>query len=291
MTPQRSPSTTRSVAPAAPTAQTAQTAGLKAEDVSFLRSYAGRFIVFEGPDGSGKSTQFRRLAEALRSAHVPTTEVREPGGTPVGERIRDVLLRPFNESELRAVPAVGPRAEPGAAPGTGPDASAATPAITAHDSVGMSVRCEMLLYMASRAELVEHVVLPALKRGELVLADRFVASTLAYQGAAGGLPASDISAVARVATRNLQPDLVVIFDLDHHAAAKRMGLLLDRMEAKGAAFHSKVREGYLALAKSDPGRYAVVDAARGPDEVWAQLLGTLRDRAATLPPISRAGKR
>lgn len=288
MTPQRSPSTTRSAAPAA---QTAQTEGLKAEDVSFLRSYAGRFIVFEGPDGSGKSTQFRRLAEALRSAHVPTTEVREPGGTPVGERIRDVLLRPFNESELRAVPAVGPRAEPGAAPGTGPDASAATPAITAHDSVGMSVRCEMLLYMASRAELVEHVVLPALKRGELVLADRFVASTLAYQGAAGGLPASDISAVARVATRNLQPDLVVIFDLDHHAAAKRMGLLLDRMEAKGAAFHSKVREGYLALAKSDPGRYAVVDAARGPDEVWAQLLGTLRDRAATLSPISRAGKR
>lgn len=218
---------------------------------AWLRAYAGRFVVFEGPDGSGKSTQFRRLSDLLKGARITTTEVREPGGTPVGERIRQhiVLAR-------------------------------------AEEGLEMGVRCEMLLYMASRAELVEKVVLPALKRSELVLADRFVASTLAYQGAAGGMAASDISAVARVATRNLLPDLVVVFDIDHQAAAKRMGLLLDRMEAKGAAFHTKVRQGYLEQAKNDPGRFAVVDASKDQDNVWAQLLTTLHDRAKHLAPIS-----
>lgn len=191
----------------------------------------------------------------------------------MGERIRDVLLRPFGD-QTPPLPPTSHRATfgtPEAAPGNSPGTSDA-------DAHGMTVRCEMLLYMASRAELVERIILPALKRRELVLADRFVASTLAYQGSAGGLSASDISAVARVATRNLQPDLVVVFDLDHHAAAKRMGLLLDRMEAKGAAFHSKVREGYLAQAKADPGRYAVVDASQDADAVWASLLNVLRER-------------
>jgi dTMP kinase len=216
-------------------------------DPSWLRAFAGKFIVFEGPDGSGKSTQFRRLTDLLKTINLPTCEVREPGGTPVGERIRQhiVLAR-------------------------------------AEEGLEMGVRCEMLLYMASRAELVEKIILPALKRGELVLADRFVASTMAYQGAAGGLSSSDISAVARVATRNLQPDLVVVFDIDHQAAAKRMGLLLDRMEAKGAAFHSKVRQGYLDQAKADPGRYAVVDASKGPDNVWAQVVMMLHEHASRI---------
>lgn len=248
-------------------------------DLSFLRALAGRFIVFEGPDGSGKSTQFRRLSEALKAQKVTTCEVREPGGTPVGERIRDVLLRPFGD-QAPSPPPTAPTASTAhramfGALDPAPDNSSAGIDADAH---GMTVRCEMLLYMASRAELVERIILPALKRRELVLADRFVASTLAYQGSAGGLSASDISAVARVATRNLQPDLVVVFDLDHHAAAKRMGLLLDRMEAKGAAFHSKVREGYLAQAKADPGRYAIVDASQDPDTVWASLVNVLRER-------------
>lgn len=216
-----------------------------AADYSFLRRYAGRFIVFEGPDGSGKSTQFRRLTEACKSLTPPIAlcEVREPGGTPVGERIRQHILLARAEEGLE-----------------------------------MGVRCEMLLYMASRAELVERRIVPALKRGELVLADRFVASTLAYQGAAGGLSMADIAGVARVATRNLQPDLVVVFDIDEKAAAKRLSPLLDRMEAKGAEFHRRVRQGYLDQAKSDPGRYAVVDASRGEEEVWGQFLSTLRMR-------------
>jgi len=224
-------------------------------DPSFLRQYAGRFLVFEGPDGSGKSTQFRRLTDLCKSLSPPMSvcEVREPGGTPVGERIRQHILLARAEEGLE-----------------------------------MGVRCEMLLYMASRAELVEKRIIPALQRGEMVLADRYVASTLAYQGAAGGLPTSDIAGVARVATRNLQPDLVVVFDIDEQAASKRLSPLLDRMEAKGAAFHRRVRQGYLDQAKSDPGRYAVVDASRDEDRVWQSLLQALEYRSRTLP-IHRVG--
>ncbi len=213
-------------------------------DPSWLRRYAGRFVVFEGPDGSGKSTQFRRLSDLCAATGVGVCEVREPGGTPVGEKIREVLLD-------RAL-------------------------------TGMGVRCETLLYMASRAELVERRILPALTRGEMVLADRFVSSTLAYQGAAGGVPIADISAVARVATRGLVPDLIVVFDIDEAGASRRLSPLLDRMEAKGADFHRKVRKGYLDQARADPGHYAVVDAGRGPDEVWASLVAALRERSQTL---------
>lgn len=210
-----------------------------------MRHYRGKFVVLEGPDGSGKSTQYRRLAEALTVVGVPVCQVREPGGTAPGEEIRKVLLD------------------------------------KAH--TGMTVRCEMLLYMASRAELIEQKIFPALQRGELVLADRFVSSTLVYQGTAGGLAAADIAAVARVATRGLQPDLILLFDIDHDAAARRLSPLLDRMEAKGAAFHKKVRDGYLELAKADPRRYAVIDASRDADTVWTTLLRVLKDRANRAP--------
>lgn len=213
-------------------------------DAGFLRAYAGKFLVFEGPDGSGKSTQLRRLIALTAAIDLPTCHVREPGGTPVGERIRNHIVL-----------------------------------AKADEGLEMGVRCEMLLYMASRAELVEKKILPALKAGELVLADRFVASTLSYQGSAGGLSASDIAAVARVATRNLQPDLCIIFDLDEAAAARRLSPLLDRMEAKGAAFHRKVRQGYLELARTDPARYAVLDASRDEDAVWTDLVALLKARA------------
>ncbi len=221
-------------------ASRASTTGLE-----FLRQYAGRFLVFEGPDGSGKSTQFRRLTEALGALNIAHTTVREPGGTLTGEAIRTVLLDKANSE--------------------------------------MTTRAEMMLYMASRAELVERVIFPALRRGELVLADRFVASTLAYQGAAGGLPSADIAAVARVATRGLMPDLHLLFDLDADAAAKRLSPLLDRMEAKGREFHMKVRQGYLEQAKQDPRRFATIDASREPDAVWSQVIRTLSERASSLP--------
>lgn len=229
----------------------AAAAPARTPDLGALRRYAGRFVVFEGPDGSGKSTQFRRLLELLGQLHIAVTTVREPGGTVTGEQIRRVLLDKAQ--------------------------------------TGMGVRCEMLLYMASRAELCESRILPALRQGHLVLADRFVSSTLAYQGAAGGLPPADIAAVARVATRGLLPDLVVLFDLDSDAAAKRLSPLLDRMESKGAEFHKKVRQGYLDQAKADPARFAVIDASQREDAVWSQLLNTLIARADYLPAARPLG--
>ncbi|MEL7471984.1 MAG: dTMP kinase [Planctomycetota bacterium] len=216
-----------------------------ADTARWRRLLAGRFIVFEGPDGSGKSTQLRRLVAFCEDHSVTHTHVREPGGTPVGEAIRDVLLH-RRETEMLA-------------------------------------STEMLLYMASRAELVAQRIRPALERDELVIADRFVSSTLAYQGSAGGVSTRDILDVARVATAGVDPHLVVIFDVDQAAAAQRLGLLLDRMEAKGAAFHARVREGYLQQAKTDPDRHLVIDATRSPEEVWAALLAGLDARLGAAP--------
>lgn len=215
----------------------------------WLRRYAGRFVVFEGPDGSGKSTQFRRFAQECERAGLAVRQVRDPGGTAVGERIRDILLD--------------------------------------REMAGMDVYCEMLLYMASRAELVDKHILPGLRAGELVLADRFVPSTLAYQGAAGGVAYADIAAAARIATRGLHPDVVVVFDVDETTAASRLSPLLDRMEAKGAQFHRAVRHGYLEQARADPGRYVVVNANNPEEEVWRDLLAALRERSESLPPLRR----
>lgn len=202
----------------------------------------GRFVVFDGPDGSGKSTQFRALADAARQAGVETVEVREPGGTPIGERIREVLLDP------------------------------------AHGE--MVTRCEMLLYMASRAQLMEERIVPALARGAFVLADRFISSTLAYQGSAGGLPEEQIRAVGHIAIGGRWPDLVVVFDVDGQTAQRRMQRTLDRMERKGPEYHASVRSGYLAQARQDPSRYLVVDSTQEPGRVFEQLCIGMQERLA-----------
>jgi dTMP kinase len=207
-------------------------------DRAWMRALAGRFVVFDGPDGSGKSTQFRRFADAARGAGLEVVEVREPGGTPIGEKIRTILLDPANAE--------------------------------------MTVRAEMLLYMASRAQLFTQRIEPALRAGALVLADRFVSSTLAYQGAAGGMDEDDIVAVGRVATGNHVPDLTVIFDVSTDVALSRLSPLLDRMEGKGREFHMKVRAGYLAQARRWPDRYAVVDSSVAPDAVTAALCTVVR---------------
>ena len=198
---------------------------------------SGRFLVFDGPDGSGKTTQFRRFIAWCRHLGIPVSEVREPGGTIVGEHIRAVLLDPANEP--------------------------------------MAMRCEMLLYMASRAQLYEERIVPALARGELVMADRFTSSTLAYQGTAGGIPVNDILAVGRVATGNQWPDLTVIFDVDERVAASRLSPLLDRIEQRGAEFHQKVRRGYLDQVRDFPDRYVCVDASKDPEVVFSELLAAI----------------
>lgn len=218
-------------------------------DHAFLRDLTGRFVVFDGPDGSGKSTQFRRLLDALRQNNVPVCEVREPGGTAVGERIRQILLDPIHTE--------------------------------------MSLRCEMMLYMASRAQLVEEKIRPALARGEFVLADRYVSSTIAYQGAAGGLPLDEIMAVGRAACGTpgtptaCWPDLTIIFDVDEITARSRLSPLLDRIEQRSVEFHRTVRAGYLDQAKREPGRYAVIDASKNESDVTAALMDALRQRLAT----------
>jgi dTMP kinase len=220
-------------------------------EYSWLPRLRGKFIAFEGPDGSGKSTQFRRLLALCKERGVPACEVREPGGTTIGERVREILLD--------------------------------------HAHHDMTLRCEMLLYMASRSQLVEQRIRPALSRGELVLADRFVSSTFAYQGAAGGIPYAEIRAAADIALQGVEPHLVVVFDVDEVTAAKRINPLLqgdrhrdgkgpDRIESRGSDFHRKVREGYLDLARKEPERHLVLDASKGPEDVWRELMEKLGSR-------------
>ncbi|MCX5658990.1 MAG: dTMP kinase [Planctomycetota bacterium] len=225
---------------------------------AWLDALRGRFVVFDGPDGSGKTTQFRRFSAHVQAAGLDVCEVREPGGTEVGEQIRTVLLDPHNKEDL-------------------------------------DVRCEMLLFMASRAQLISQRIGPAIAGGQLVLADRFISSTLAYQGAAGGLPTEEILAVGRIAVGKHWPNLVVIFDVDEKTTTQRLAgspkgaryappagesLFADRIERKGAAFHRTVREGYLAQAKGDPEHYLVIDARSDADTVFATLLRELEKRLA-----------
>jgi len=200
---------------------------------------AGKFIVFDGPDGSGKSTQMRRFMHWCREGGVVVKEVREPGGTSIGEQIRQVLLDTDNEC--------------------------------------MTIQCEMLLYMASRAQLVEQEIVPSLRRGELVVADRFVSATLAYQGAAGGLPKEWIQQVAEVAVSGNWPDVTLIMDVDNETAAGRLNPLLDRMELKGQNFHSKVREDFLDQAREMPERYCVIDSTQSEDTVELAVQDAIRE--------------
>ncbi len=220
------------------------------DDLTFLNLLRSRFVVFDGPDGSGKTTQFRRLLRLAQSHDLTVCEVREPGGTAIGEQIRMVLLDPANED--------------------------------------MDLKCEMLLYMASRAQLVAQRIAPARQRGELVLADRFISSTLAYQGSAGGIPIADILRVGQIALGQHWPDLVVIFDVDTRTAALRMNPLLrerefesdlDRMEMKGEQYHRTVRQGYLDQARNDPQRYLVIDASADEETVFTRLLTGLAQHA------------
>ena len=202
----------------------------------------GRFMVFDGPDGSGKSTQFRRMVNLAHHHGIQTCEVREPGGTPIGEQIRNLLLDPANDD--------------------------------------MDTKCEMLLYMASRAQLIAQRIAPAMAEGQLVIADRFISSTLAYQGTAGGISVADILRVGQIALGDYWPELVVVFDVDEQTASTRLNPLLDRMEQKGKEYHRRVRKGYLDQAQADPKRYLVIDARSSADNVTEILLSNLSHRLA-----------
>ncbi|NIA20906.1 MAG: dTMP kinase [Anaerolineaceae bacterium] len=195
------------------------------------RRKRGFFLVLDGPEGSGKSTQVGLLAERLKGEGLETSCVRDPGGTTAGERIRDLLL----------------------------DASLPE----------MDARTEMFLYMASRAEMVRRVIRPAIESGLTIVSDRFISSTVAYQGYAGGLDPREIVRVGKIACQGYWPDLVVLLDLPAAEGFQRIRREHDRMEQKPLAFHRQVVKGFRELSRSDPKHHVLVDA-RGAIETVAR---------------------
>jgi dTMP kinase len=193
----------------------------------------GVFVCFEGGEGSGKSTQSQRLAEALAASGYDALLTREPGGTRVGRTIREIVLSP----------------ETGA----------------------LADKTEALLYAADKAEHVETLVLPALARGEVVIMDRYVDSTLAYQGAGRTLPVSEVEQVARWATGDLRPHLTVVLDLEPAAGLGRFETR-DRIEGESLEFHQRVREAFVAMAAAAPEHYLVLDARAPIEEIHQAIL-------------------
>jgi dTMP kinase len=191
--------------------------------------HPGVFITFEGPDGSGKSTQMRLLAARLRANGDAILESVEPGGTPIGQKIRRILLDPENEE--------------------------------------LCPTAELLLMFAARAQNVEQWILPALAEGKIVLSDRFTDSTIAYQGAGRKLGIETVLEVDRIACRGLVPDLTLVIDIDsdaglaraHHRNRSRGDLGESRIDAQAIEFHRRVREAYHALADREPQRVRIVD--------------------------------
>jgi dTMP kinase len=201
----------------------------------------GRFVTFEGPDGSGKSTQAARLAAALEARGVNVVLTREPGGTVLGERVRAILLD-----------GAGGRHSP---------------------------RADALLFNAARAQLVDEVIEPALAGGAVVICDRYADSTLAYQGRGSGLPLDQLAEIGGFATRGLEPDLTILLDLQVAAGLARRiagepeGMTrFESADAFDAAFHERVRAGFLDLARAEPARWRVVDADRDPEAIAVDVL-------------------
>ena len=204
----------------------------------------GLFLTFEGPEGAGKTTQIARLEDALTALGHAVTRTREPGGDAVGERVRDLLLH---------------------APVGG----------------GVGAEAELLLFAAARAQNVAGVIRPALAAGHVVLCDRFTDSTRAYQGAGRGLPGDVIATLNAFATGGLTPDRTFLLDLPPSLGLSRQcAQEQNRLDREDLAFHERVRESFLATAAREPGRVRVLDAARAPDAVFADLLASVRNLLA-----------
>lgn len=201
------------------------------------------FVTFEGADGSGKTTQIALLAEFLREKGFSVLTTREPGGTPIGDQIRTCL----------------------------------------HDvrNTAMTPEAEILLYSASRAQLVQEVIRPALDTGHIVLCDRYADSTMAYQGYGRGLNRADLAQITRFATGDLKPDLTILLDMEAEAGLQRRskgGDEMNRMDLQTAAFYRRVREGYLTMAAAEPQRWLIIDADRAVDEVQCDIRKAVQER-------------
>ncbi|MET9429827.1 dTMP kinase [Streptomyces sp. NPDC003036] len=219
---------------------------LRGADPAQAPAKTGFFIALEGGDGAGKSTQVEALAEWIRAKGHEVVVTREPGATPIGKRLRSILL----------------------------DVS----------SAGLSNRAEALLYAADRAEHVDSLVRPALERGAIVISDRYIDSSVAYQGAGRDLSPTEIARINRWATGGLVPHLTVLLDVSPETARERFTEAPDRLESEPAEFHRRVRGGFLALAAADPGRYLVVDAGQEP----AAVTTVIRHRLDQMLPLSEA---
>ena len=200
-----------------------------------MKQKKGVFLSFEGIEGTGKTTQARLLSERLADEGCDVVLTFEPGGTVIGSRIREILLLP--------------------------------------EHLEMAAITELLLYNAARAQHLAEKILPAIKEGKIIITDRFSDSTVAYQCYARGIDMGLIMSLDQLATGGLQPDLTILFDLDAEAglARNRGANKTDRIELEDIAFHRRVREGYLAIAKADPGRVCIVDASLPAAEVHARV--------------------
>jgi dTMP kinase len=194
----------------------------------------GKFIVFDGGEGCGKSTQATLLREALLKRDVQSVLVRDPGSTRIGEMVRTILLNP--------------------------------------DNTEIAMRCEMLLYMAARAQMMQENILPALKSGKCVISDRFVSSTLAYQLGGDGLTADEIRNVAQVAIGGRWPDLTIILDMPVEKSSARLQRARDRIEQRPMEYHQRVRQNYLMQAEQNPKNVRVISADREPQIIHAEVM-------------------
>ena len=198
----------------------------------------GLFITFEGPDGCGKTTQMKLLAEYFEKKGKEVVLTREPGGKGLGEKVREILLNYDGE---------------------------------------VSDRCESFLFLADRAQNIDIIVNPAVKEGKIVLCDRHIDSTVAYQGYGRGLNIDRINMLNNLATNVKKPDLTLVFDVDVETSMKRVGKEKDRMESAGIDFHNRVRKGYLELAKQEPKRIKVLDATKSIEEIHKDVINILAE--------------
>lgn len=197
----------------------------------------GLFITFEGADGCGKTTQMKLLAEYLQKNGHEVVITREPGGKGLGEKVREILLNYDGE---------------------------------------VSDRCESFLFLADRAQNIDIIVNPAVDAGKIVLCDRHIDSTVAYQGYGRGLDIERINMLNNLATNGRKPDLTFIFDIDVETSMQRVGKEKDRMESAGKEFHNRVRFGYLELAKQEPNRIKVIDATKSIEEIHACVIDIIK---------------
>ncbi len=193
----------------------------------------GKFITFEGSEGSGKSTQSALVFDYLKSKGLPVMLLREPGGVKISEAIRNLLL------DVK--------------------------------SAGMGDECETFLYMAARAQLVKEVLEPALKEGKIVLCDRFLDSTVAYQGFGNGVDVKTIQQLGAFATKGIEPDLTLVFDIETEKGLGRTNAKKDRIELRPLEYHNRVRQGYLSLAKQEPKRVKVITVDADKETIFKRI--------------------